>query len=425
MADAQPGGGAEADPPPPSSQPGPAPHRVHRFLVPTLLVLATAIGFAGALAVWVNRQLLNTDNWTTTSSALLASKQVDNALGAYMVNQLFDNVDVAGALKQKLPPQAQPLAEPVAAGAKQLAGQAAPRLLASPRVQDAWAQANRAAHKELLKVINGGGSAVSTESGVVTLNLHALVSQLAASFGVQSQVAAAQSKLQGSNGAKARAAAQSKLGITLPPSSGELVILRSNQLKTAEDIAGAIKSLAIVLPLVAIALFALAVWLARGRRRRALRAVGWSFVLIGALLLLIRRVAGNAIVDALVKVPSNKPAVHEVWTIATSLLYAIAVAMILYGIVVVLSAWLAGPTRSATYLRRSFAPTLRDSPAIAYAAVGGLLLVLVIWGPTPALRQIGWIVVFAALLALGVTLLRRQTALEFPQPEPTTEPRAP
>ena len=39
---------------------------------------------------------------------------------------------------------------------------------------------------------------------------------------------------------------------------------------------------------------------------------------------------------------------------------------------------------------------------------------LVIWGPTPAFRNVWWILVFAALLALGVTMLRRETALEFP-----------
>jgi hypothetical protein len=58
---------------------------------------------------------------------------------------------------------------------------------------------------------------------------------------------------------------------------------------------------------------------------------GWCFVLIGIALLLIRRVGGDAVVNGLVKVASNKPAAHDVWNIATSLLFAIAVAMIIYG----------------------------------------------------------------------------------------------
>ena len=180
-------------------------------------------------------------------------------------------------------------------------------------------------------MLNGGGPVASTGSGVVTLNLHTLVSQLAGTLGLSSQVAALQSKLKGSTGAAARTTAQQKLGITLPPSNGQLVILRSNQLKTAQDIANAVKHLAIVLPGIAFLLFALAVYLARGRRRRTLRTTGWCFVLIGVVLLLIRRIAGDAVVDGLVKVPSNKPAVHDVWNIGTSLLRDIAVAMIAYG----------------------------------------------------------------------------------------------
>jgi len=135
---------------------------------------------------------------------------------------------------------------------------------------------------------------------------------------------------------------------------------------------------------------------------------------VGLLLLLVRRVGGNQIVDSLVKVPSNEAAVHQAWTIATSLLFAIAVALIIYGVVFALAAWLGGPTRSARFLRKAAAPELRESPGVAYTAAGGLLLALVIWGPTPAFRQLAWILLFAALLALGVTVLRRQTAVEFP-----------
>jgi hypothetical protein len=136
--------------------------------------------------------------------------------------------------------------------------------------------------------------------------------------------------------------------------------------------------------------------------------------LIGVVLLLIRRVGGNVIVNGLVKVPSNKPAVHQVWDIGTSLLFALAVALIVYGIVIVAAAWLAGPTRPATAVRKFLAPSLRESPAVAYSVVGGVLLLLVAWGPTPAFRNVWWILVFAVLLAFGVTMLRRETALEFP-----------
>jgi hypothetical protein len=390
----------------------------HRIVVPTLLVLATIFLFAGSFAVWVNRQALNTDNWVKTSEKLLAKEEIRDALGAYLVNQLFTNVDVASALQEKLPAQAQPLAGPAAAGVRELANRLAPELLARPRVQDAWVTANRVAHGQLINVVEGGGDNLSTTGGKVVLNVHDLVTDLANNLGLGSQLAAARTQIQGSKGAQARALAQQKLGVTIPASVGNLTIMESDQLGAAQDIAGAVKGLAIALPLIGFLMLALAVYLARGRRRRALRMAGFCLVIVGLLLLIVRKFGGNEIVDSLVKVPSNESAVHEVWNIATSLLYSIAIALLAYGLVTVVAAWLAGPTRPATFLRHAMAPTLRESPGVAYGVAGAVLLLVVLWGPTPAFRNFLLVLVFAGLLALGVTMLRRETELEFPRAKP-------
>ena len=169
MTDSEPGGVANGDTPQtaesnakPSAGAPRVAKRAHRFLVPVLLVLATIVGIAATFAVWVNRQALNTSNWSSTSSKILEDKQVQTALSAYMVHELFSNVDVSADLQKVLPKQLQPLAGPAAGGLQQLAGQLAPKVLASPQAQAPWVQANVAAHKELLKVLNGGGPVVST-----------------------------------------------------------------------------------------------------------------------------------------------------------------------------------------------------------------------------------------------------------------------
>ena len=388
------------------------PPRRHRFLIGTLFVLATLVGFMAINAVWVNRQVLNADNWAATSSHVLADKEVQAAISAFGVNQLFNSGIPQARLKAALPPKLQPLAGPLAAGLQQIAAQAAPRILASPQVQTLWREANRAALKTFLKIINGGGSLASTNGGVVTLDVHAIVDQLAASLGVEQQVAAGVSKLQANAGTVKAGASQ--LGITLPASAGRIVILRSNQLKGVQDIVKVIKGLAIVLPLLALALFALAVWLSKGRRREALRVTGWCFVVVGLFVILDRRVGGNAIVNGLVQDPANRPAAHQVWTIATSLLYDIGAAVVVYGLVLVVATWVAGHTRPATALRQTLAPTLRERPVVAYVTVYAALLLVIIWGPTPATRQLPYIILFIVLLALGVDALRRQTAHEFP-----------
>jgi hypothetical protein len=392
--------------------------RQHRWTVRILLTVAVLTGLVGMFAVWANRQALNTDNWTDTSSKLLADQNIQNAVGAFLVDELFTSVNVQQQLQSVLPPQAQALAGPAAAGLRQLADQRAPKFIARPKVQDAWRNANRVAHKELLTILNDKGKTLTTTNGEVVLNLNVLVSQLAAQLGIQQQVQAAQSKLQGSSGAEARKAVQQKTGITLPPSTGQLTIMKSDNLKTAQDVAQGIRHLAIVLTVVTLGLFALAVWLARGWRRVAFRSVGWCFLGLGIVVLFARKLVGDRIVDSLATSESVKPAAHDAWTIGTSLLYGIAVAFVIYGVVIVFAAWLAGETKSATAVRRALAPPMRARPSMVYGAVALAYILVLLWGPTYATRKLWGIVLLGALLALGVEMLRRQCVREFPDAQP-------
>jgi hypothetical protein len=375
-----------------------APSRKRRVTIGVIFALAIIIGFCAVMATWVRREALDSGNWPDTSSKLLADPQIQTAVGGYLVKELFTRVDVAGELRSVLPPEGQALAAPASAGLREVATRLAPQMLQRPRVQDAWRKANETAHDQLLRVLDGGGNTVSTQSGEVTLNLHNLVDELASTLGLQQQV----------NGAR------NKLGTKIPPQAGELVIMRSDQLKAAQDIAQGVRHLSIAATVSSLGLFALAVYLARGFRRVALRRVGFSFIGIGVAALLARRVGGNQVVDGLVNTESLKPAVHQAWFISTSLLYTIAVSLIVYGLVLVACAWLAGSTRLAVATRRALAPSLRDRPGWVYAVVGGLYLLVLLWGPTPAFRNLIPILLIAGLLVLGIELLRRQTAREFP-----------
>jgi hypothetical protein len=397
-----------------SSPEKPSSPKRHRVWVAVLLTLAAITGFLAIFSTWINRQALNTDNWTNTSSKLLADKKIQTLLGAYLVNEVFSNVDVAAQLRAVLPKQAQALAGPAATGLRGLADREAPQILNRPRVQAAFKQANRTAHEQLLNVLNGGKGAVSTGNGEVVLDLHQLVAQLAGTVGLSNQVAQAQSQLQGSTGQQARNLAQQKLGITLPPQSGKLVIMRSDQLGTAQDIAKAIRHLAILFTVLTFALFAGAIALAAGRRRITLRTCGWIFVGVGVFSLLLRRVGGNVVVDGLVKNVDNRPAMHDAWTIGTSLLYTIAITVVIYGFLFVFAAWLAGDTRPALGVRRALAPEFRDRPVLVYGVVAFIYLLVLLWGPTPAFRNWIPILLIAALIVFGVEILRRQCLREFP-----------
>ena len=122
-------------------------------------------------SVWINRQALNTDNWVNTSDKVLQNKDVQSQLSIFLADQLFASVDVQAELQKSLPPRLQPLAGPASGALHQLAPQVAQRALVTPQFQTLWSQANRAAHETLLKIVDGGGSTVSTNNGQVTLDL--------------------------------------------------------------------------------------------------------------------------------------------------------------------------------------------------------------------------------------------------------------
>ena len=64
-------------------------HPPRRVAVGVLLAVATVALVLGVFALWVQRQVLNTNNWTATSTQLLADPKIEQAVGNYLVNELF------------------------------------------------------------------------------------------------------------------------------------------------------------------------------------------------------------------------------------------------------------------------------------------------------------------------------------------------
>lgn len=368
--------------------------RPHRKVVALLLVIATVLTLVAIFSFWVNRQAMNTEHWVDTSGKLLENEAVRTQLATYLVDQLYANVDVEAELLKVLPPQAAALAGPAAGGLRDLGQQLAERALSTARVQELWAEANRAAHERLLTILDGGGSFVSTGEGEVTLRLGPLVGELAEQVGVPGSV-------------------QEKL----PEGAAELKVLSSDQLATSQKIAKAIRRLPVVLSALLILLYGAAIYLARGRRREAVRAAGIGFVVAGALALVLRSIAGDNVTSSLAATTAVEPAVRATWEIATSLLVTVAVSAIAFGVIVVVGAWLAGATRPATALRREAAPYFRERRVAMYGLAGAIWLALIAWAPVAAFRKPFGILLFAALFAVGTELLRRETLSEFPDRE--------
>ena len=207
----------------------------------------------------------------------------------------------------------------------------------------------------------------------------------------------------------------------IPPDTGVITVMRSDQLSAAQTAVQGVRVLSTALLVLVLALYALAIYLARGERRQTLRNIGFAFMLVGLTVLVVRRVAGNVAIDALTA-PQGEAAGRRAWLIGSEILMEIGWAVILYGAIAVAGSIFAGPTKAATSLRGRVAPVLNERPGIAWAAVGAVFLLLVLWGGTHALRTWWGIVLLGALLAIGVVALRHQTLREFPRREADAAP---
>jgi hypothetical protein len=356
-----------------------------RIAVVVLLVLATLVWTVAGLAVWANRQMLDTNNWVQTSDRLLRDERVRTALSTALLDRLYQSKPLETQLRAQLPAQLQPLVGPLASGLREVATRRTPEILGSPAALAAWETANRGAHKTLLKVLDGDVAA----GGQVSLDVKSLLQQVAAGAGVSPAVVE-----------------------KLPARYQQIQILRSDQLKTAQDAVHTLKVLPWVLFPLAVVLFGGAIALS-GDRRRAIVQCGGCLVFAGIAVLAVRRLGEDAVVNALADAPNVRPAAKASVAIGTSLLKDAAWGSVLFGALIALGAWMAGPGKWATGIRRASAPTLREHPAVARVALGLLLLLLVIWGPVPWTRNWIWIIVVAVAAFAWLEWMRRRIADEF------------
>jgi hypothetical protein len=368
-----------------------APEARHRITIRVLVVLASVLAFLAIFTSWVDRQALDTDEWVDTSGKLLEDREISDAIATYAVDELYANVDVSNVIKQRLPKGAQQFSAPLAAGIRQFATRAAQEAAQSPRIQQAWRDANRIAHTQLVAILKGKSEVVSSQGGRVVLDLRPLVLQLADRIGLKKQ-----------------------LNDRLPPDVGQLEVADSQQLDTAQTITKLIEGFAWFFTFGSLALFGVAAYLARGRRWMVLLGYGLGLAAAGLAAIAVRGALKGLVVDSLAQTEDARVPAEHAWDISTELLHSIATTAVILGVLFVVAAFLASPTPSAVGTRRALAPTLRDRPGLVWSLfAAAALLVLIIWPPSGT-RQLVLSLALIALAGVGLEALRRKTEHEFP-----------
>jgi hypothetical protein len=164
--------------------PGRAARQRWRTVVATLLiVLGCVLAPLAGVAMWARNQVTNTDRYLATVAPLASDPAIQNAIADQITAQVFTYIDVQGltvqavdalAERRDLPPELvtrlQALSVPIANGVQSFTRTQVGKVVQSPAFADAWLQANRLAHEELVKALTGeGGGAIMVENDTVSI----------------------------------------------------------------------------------------------------------------------------------------------------------------------------------------------------------------------------------------------------------------
>jgi hypothetical protein len=255
---------------------GPGPgsrQRWRTILAVVLIVVGCVLAPLAGVAVWARNQVTNTDRYVRTVAPLASDPAIQTAIADQITAQIFTYLDVQGltnqtvdalaarGLRPQLADRLRGFAGPLASGIQGFVRTEVGKIVQSQAFADAWVQANRVAHQALVKALTGqGDGAVTVEGDTVTLNLAPFIET------VKQQLVA------GGFGLAAR----------IPEVNASFVLFDVKNLTQARSAFNLLNTLGVWLPIIAIVLLAVGVFVAKDHRRAVVgAAVGVAVAMVG------------------------------------------------------------------------------------------------------------------------------------------------
>ena len=299
-----------------------------------LLVIAAVLIGASLTARFARAELLDTDTYVETVAPLASDPAVQTAITDRVTGEVMQRLDIAGLIHQ--------LAGSLdVRGAEAVANLAGPAIttwftgqvhrivgdiVESPQFATIWVDANRVAHQQLTNLLTGTDTAlVSTQGADIVIDLGPVV-------------AAAQAAL-----------VDRGVGIAskIPPLTIPYTVAHVDRLPEIQQSVKTFNRIATVLPIVALILLGLAVWLAPNHRRGLIVGLCCTLVVLVLMLAAYRYargiVAGKAV---------NQQAGEAIYDSVLALLVAAIQTVAVVALLGVVWAMLAGPSRAAVGFRR-------------------------------------------------------------------------
>jgi hypothetical protein len=239
--------------------PGRPPRQRWRTVTASLLiVVGCVLAPLSVVAVWARNQVTDTDRYVETVSPLARDPAIQDAIADQITAQVFTYLDVQGltteavdalagrGLNPRVADQLRAFAGPIANGVQSFTRDQVGKVVASDAFADAWVQANRVAHAELVKALTGeGGGAVTVEDDTVSLNLAAFIQTVKAQL----------------------VASGFTLAARIPEVDASFVLFQSADVARARSAFNLLNTLGVWLPVLALVLLALGVYVAKDHRR--------------------------------------------------------------------------------------------------------------------------------------------------------------
>ncbi|MGW7195602.1 hypothetical protein [Streptomyces chryseus] len=258
--------------------------RVRRAGASVLLLLALLLAPLAVVAAWVQDTVTDTDRYVETVAPLASEPPVQEAVINRLTDRVVENVDVAAvtdSLARTLrdagaPPRAvegaEALEAPLRNAVRSVVDRTVTGVITSDVFQQVWEGANRRSHAAVVNMLTGDGeSAVRAEGGTVQLDVGEVVDEV-------------RERLVGAGFEKAAA---------IPDTDRTVTLFQAEELGKAQDAMRLLDVLGAWLPVLTVALAALAVWTAPAHRVMLIvtaTGVGVMMVVLLVALAVVRRV---------------------------------------------------------------------------------------------------------------------------------------
>jgi hypothetical protein len=307
-----------------------------------LIFIAALLAPMSVIAIWAHDQLSNTDRYVATVAPLASDPVVQEAIVQRATNEIFARLRIqeltreatdalaAHGVPTRITDSLAGLGTPLAESVKSFVTDKVRGFVQSPEFAAAWEEANREAHTSLVVVLSGEGSdSVSVRDNKVTVKLATVIK-------------AVQARL---------VASGFDLAARIPTVNAEFTLIESDQLGKTQTAYRALEAVARWLPVLALLLLGVAVWISRSRRRTLLAsglAIAGSMLLLGVLLNVLRPIY----LDALPSTVHSHAAAGVVYDSLVNFIRLNLRAVLVVALAVAAGAWITAPTGAPVAFRR-------------------------------------------------------------------------